>query len=236
MNRVAIVDDDNIFSRNLADYLNNHGCVASIFNEAGPLLNVLNSTGLDMVILDLNIGAGSGLGILRRIRASFEMPCIILTSIQDEVDRIVSLEVGADDYVTKTASLREVLARIRAIVRRSRRSAEAVPVAPTLREGDWHFSPEKRELYGPDGHPVNLTTVEFETLLALVEANGQPISRAELCQRVFRRPYRAGDRTVDMAIVSLRRKIEPNPERPEVIKTVRSFGYVFTGFSKPRRE
>lgn len=229
------MDDDEKFSVNLADYLNNHGYVTMIFHEAGTLLSVLHSAGLDLVILGLNVGAGSGLGLLRRIRASFEVPCIILSGVQDEIEHIVSLEVGADDYVNKNLSYREILARVRAIVRRSIRQSENVMGTPTPRSEDWHFSLEKRELYGPDGHPVHLTTVEFETLLALIEAHGQPISRADLCQRIFRRPYRVGDRTVDMAIVNLRRKIEPNPERPEVIKTVRSLGYVFTGFSKKRR-
>ena len=231
MNRVAIVDDDVTFSEMLADYLKSHGCAVSTFHDAESIISALNSCYVDIVIIDLNIGAGSGLGFLRRIRTAFDVPCIILTNAQDEVDRIVSLEVGADDSIGKNASHREILARIRAIIRRSGRLAETVMSTPMAKGGGWRFSPEKRELYGPDGIPVNLTTVEFETLLALIEAHGQPISRAELCQRVFRRPYRAGDRTVDMAIVNLRRKIEPNAERPEVIKTVRSLGYVFTGFS-----
>lgn len=153
---------------------------------------------------------------------------MILTGLDDPVDRILGLELGADDYIQKTAMPREILARIRAVLRRVRPAAAAAAAAPQA--NDWELRAPEHELYRPDGVPCRLTFAEFALLNALVSARGEPISRDVLTEQVFDRPYRPGDRAIDSLIVRVRRKLEPDPEQPVVIKSARQQGYLFTAF------
>lgn len=227
---IAVVDDDPDFAGQVARYLSRHGLDVRQFHEPESLLAALDEDPPALVLLDQVLGAASGLETLRRMRALSAVPCVFLTGLDDEIDRVVSLESGADDYISKTATPREILARIRAVLRRT-----AVPVpegaahSEPVRAG-WRFSVERRELRRPDGTIVPLTTAEFELLRALHEAEGTPVDRESLFRQVLARSYRPDDRSIDNLVAKLRRKIEPDPSQPSVIQSVRPLGYVFTGF------
>jgi len=170
--------------------------------------------------------------VLRRLRQTRNTPCIMVTAQDEVTDRIVGLELGADDYLVKPVNLRELLARIRTLIRRSGASELGAQFTPQAGEDEanWKFDAMRRSLRAPDGSPVPLTTAECDVLIELVSREGQPQTRDELCRRVFNREWNPQDRGLDGIIVKLRRKLEPNPDNPLVIKTVRGRGYVFTGF------
>lgn len=235
MTHVLIVDDDLAFAEELASYLENNGFRASVCEEPSRVMDPANLDGVDAILLDKRMPDVNGLDILRNLRSVSSLPCILLTGASDEIDKIVSLEVGADDHVSKSWQPRELVARLRAVLRRSGRAqasfttlaAAAVPAA------GWIFSEEKRELFRPDGSACQLTTAEFEVLRLLVRAQGKTVTREEICRQAFNRPYRAGDRAADMIIVRLRRILEAAKGEPRVLKSVRPLGYVFTGFPSP---
>jgi two-component system, OmpR family, response regulator len=184
----------------------------------------------DAVILDLRLGADDGLEVLREIRSHSDVPVIIATGHRrDEVDRVVGLELGADDYITKPFGPRELLARIRAVLRRQRlgrlvwqREAEH----GRCRFGGWHLDKRTRRLTDPNNAPVMLTKGEYALLVAFLDAPQRPLSREHLLQatRVHEDIY---DRSIDVQIVRLRRKLETDPSAPRIIRTERGVGYVF---------
>ena len=229
LQHLAIIDDDPAFGSQLARYLNRHGLQVEVHPDSASFFTALRAGLPSLVLLDQVLGAESGLSVLHRLRMiSHSVPCIILTGLGDEVDRVVGLESGADDYISKAVMPREILARIRAVMRRSGASGAPPPQeAPVER---WRFCPSLRTLTRPDGGLVTLTTAEFELLRALHAAQGKPLSREELSASVLGRPYRPEDRSIDNLVAKLRRKIEPDPMNPGVIKSVRPLGYVFTAF------
>lgn len=227
MSRILIVDDDPEFAEELGQYLQDHGLVPTIVNDPARVPDSIELEGFDAILLDQRMPGTSGLDVLRRLRAVSAIPCIFVTGSLDDVEKIVSLEVGADDYVSKTAPPRELLARIRAVLRRA---ANAPQRQGREDEPGWSFSEERRDLYRPDGSACGLTTAEFEVMRLLVRAKGTTVTREEICWKVFNRPFRPGDRGPDMVIVKLRRILEPSREENTVLKSVRPFGYVFTGF------
>ncbi len=230
---IILVDDEPDFSEEISMFLESHGIQCHLISDPREVLHGVEKVDPDLMVLDQNLGSTTGMEVLRDVRKTSQVPCIILTGLQDPIDRILGLELGADDYISKTAMPREILARIRAVLRRTRTAA--VPArAPELVEADpsgWIFRVVERELYRPDGLPCHLTSAEFGLLQALIEAAGQPVDREALTERIFNRPYRAGDRGVDGLVVKVRRKVEPDPANPVVIKSARQQGYVFTGFA-----
>lgn len=229
--RILLVDDDGTFAEQLSAYLVQHGFDTLWLADVAEFGEVLGSYAPDIVILDQRLGAVTGTDLLKYMRERSDVPCIILTGHSDPLDRIVNLEVGADDEVHKSVAPREILARIRSVLRRVR----AQPVAPrampvTAAEGGWRLDKARRSLCRGDGRPCPLTTAEYETLVLLHDHMGSPVHRDTISQHVFRRPWREGDRAVDTVIKKLRRKMEPKPEEPESIKTVRQLGYVFVAF------
>ena len=194
---------------------------------------LLSEQHFDIMLLDLWLDRENGFDVLRQLRRTNQIPCIMVTAQDEVTDKIVGLELGADDYLTKPVNLRELLARIRALIRRIRSGNEpGGGGSPKLGAGssNWRFDPMRRSLSAPDGTPVPLTTAECDLLIELVSKEGMPQSRDNLCRRVNHREWNPYDRSLDGIIVKLRRKLEPNPDRPLVIKTVRGRGYVFTGF------
>jgi two-component system, OmpR family, response regulator len=183
-----------------------------------------------LVILDLRLGEEDGLDLLREIRASSDVPVIIITGHRrDEIDRVVGLELGADDYLTKPFNLRELLARVRAVLRRFD-AGRSVPAREPGR-GRWQFSGwqldrRTRRLTDPDGAPVTLTKGEYALLIAFLDAPQRPLSREHLLQatRVHEDVF---DRSIDVQILRLRRKLERDPSAPRMIQTERGVGYVF---------
>ena len=232
--RLLIVDDDSEIRAELGAYLSAHFFWVQTAANGAEAERLLADREFDIILLDLWLGNESGFDLLRRLRQTHSTPCIMVTAQDEVTDKIVGLELGADDYLVKPVNLRELLARIRALIRRSGASEDngAPPVASSDTDGgtNWKFDAMRRCLRAPDGTPVPLTTAECDLLIELVSKEGLPQTRNELCRRVFNREWNPYDRSLDGIIVKLRRKLEPNPENPLVIKTVRGRGYVFTGF------
>ncbi|HEY4266496.1 MAG TPA: response regulator transcription factor [Micropepsaceae bacterium] len=231
---ILLVDDDSEIRAELGAYLGAHGFkIASAANSAEAERHMAEKA-FDIILLDLWLGSENGFDVLRRLRQRGQTPCIMITAQDEVTDKIVGLELGADDYMIKPVNLRELLARIRALIRRGGPSGEPAgqPARPPDDHGEphWKFDPLRRSLNAPDGTSVPLTTAECDLLIELVSKEGMPQTRDELCRRVFNREWSPYDRSLDGIIVKLRRKLEPNPDNPLVIKTVRGRGYVFTGF------
>lgn len=226
---LLIVDDDPGIRSELSSYLGAHGFTVAAAATRDEAQALLASQPFDVVLLDLWLGSENGFDVLRGMRTISQVPCIMVTAQDEVTDKVVGLELGADDYLIKPVNLRELLARIRALLRRSSNGG-GEPQDAKAGEPNWKFDPMRRSLSGPDGKPVPLTTAECDLLIELVSKEGLPQTRDSLCRRVFNREWSPYDRSLDGIIVKLRRKLEPNPDNPLVIKTVRGRGYVFTGF------
>ncbi len=192
--------------------------------------NNLDNNEVNLVVLDLRLGHEDGLDLLREIRSSSDVPIIIITGHRrDDIDRVVGLELGADDYVTKPFNLRELLARVRAVLRRFD-AGHAAPARDRehrrFRFCGWQLDCKSRRLTDPAGAPVTLTKGEYTLLVALLEAPQRPLSREHLLQAT-RMHEDVFDRSIDVQILRLRRKLERDPSEPHVIQTERGVGYVF---------
>jgi len=228
--RVLVVEDDPALQRMILAYFEENNIRTLVASGRQEMVNRLGSAQVRLVILDLRLGEEDGLDLLRAIRASSDVPVIIITGHRrDEIDRVVGLELGADDYLTKPFSLRELLARVRAVMRRfdAGRSAPArEPARGRWRFSGWQLDRRTRRLTDPDGAPVALTKGEYALLTALLDAPQRPLSREHLLQatRVHEDVF---DRSIDVQILRLRRKLERDPSAPRMIQTERGIGYVF---------
>jgi two-component system, OmpR family, response regulator len=229
--RLLIVDDDVAMRHMLVDYFSGQNMQVSSVSGRQDMDRYFSAGEPSLVILDLRLDRENGLDLLREIRTHSAVPVIITTGHQrDEIDRVVGLELGADDYVTKPFGLRELLARVRAVLRRHELSRGNAPQRETEARGyrfaGWTFEVRQRRLTNPSGEPVTLTKGEFALLLAFLEAPGRPLSREHLLQatRVHEDIF---DRSIDVQVLRLRRKLEVNPSDPRVIQTERGVGYIF---------
>jgi two-component system OmpR family response regulator len=228
---ILVVDDDREISSLLSQFLVRHGLRVTTARDGIEMFKALEASRIDLVVLDLMLPGEDGLNLCRRLRAESPVPVIMLTAMVEEVDRIIGLELGADDYLTKPFNPRELLARIKAVLRR----AAQLPGTPvdvgaegkTYLFEDWHLDLSKREL-SKDGTPVSLSSGEFSMLLAFVEHPQRVLTRDQLLDIARGRSAALFDRSVDIQVMRLRRKIEENPKQPQFIKTVRSGGYIFT--------
>lgn len=232
---LLLVDDDPEIRSELREYLSAHGFAISEAHDARSALAACAQHRFSLIVLDLWLGKDNGFDLLREIRQTHSTPCIMVTAHGETTDKVVGLELGADDYIVKPVNLRELLARIRALLRRSGGSGPNAQKAnaPKTEGSDgnaWHFDPVRRNLLSPEGELVPLTTAECDLLIELVAHEGRPQTREDLCRRVFNRQWQPYDRSLDSIVVKLRRKLEPNPDHPMVIKTIRGKGYLFTGF------
>ncbi|SHF93172.1 two-component system, OmpR family, phosphate regulon response regulator OmpR [Kaistia soli DSM 19436] len=229
---LVVVDDDARIRQMLARYFEEEGYRVTTVSDGKSMREVLGRGAADLVLLDLMLGPGeSGLDIARDLRARSDIPIIMLTGRDDVVDRIVGLEVGADDYIAKPFHLREVLARIKTVLRRrapAQRVAEASADGPIRFEG-WELDIGRRRVVRPDGSDVALTTGEFDILSILARSPGRVFSRDMLMDLTRGRQLDVFDRTIDAQIARLRKKIETDPKNPLLVKSVRGVGYVFTG-------
>ena len=228
--RVFIVEDDPVMLRMVADYLEQHNIHAVPASGRQEMIRYFVVSEPDLVILDLRLGQEDGFDLLREIRSRSDVPIIITTGDRrDEIDRVVGLELGADDYVTKPFSLRELLARIRAVLRRQE-AGRAVSSRDAERGrckfGGWQLERRTRRLTDPNGTEVALTKGEYALLTAFLDAPQRPLSREYLLQatRVHEDIF---DRSIDVQILRLRRKLETDPSAPSIIRTERRVGYVF---------
>src|SRR5262245_61321406 len=223
---ILIVDDDRDIRELLSDYLARHGCRVEVAADGKAMFEALDAWRIDLVVLDLMLPGEDGLSLCRRLRTISDVPVIMLTAIGDEPDRVVGLELGADDYVSKPCYPRELLARIRAVLRRRTPSAPAV-AGERLAFNGFVLDVSSRTLVAPDGSTTELTSGEFDLLRVLVERPQQVLSREQLLDLTRGREAAPFDRSIDSQISRLRRKIEADPSQPALIKTVRNGGYSF---------
>jgi len=228
--RVLIVEDDLSLKRLVADYLEQNGIVVSEASTAADVSRKLKAAPVDLILLDLQLGRENGLDVLRSVRASSDTPVIIMTAHRsDEVDRIVGLELGADDYLIKPVGLRELLARIRVVLRRGMIVANNVRrdrEEGICRFGAWVLDRKTRQLLNGEGQPVPLTKGEYGLLTAFTESPRQILSREQLLQAT-RVHEDILDRSIDVQILRLRRKLEVDINAPKIIRTERGVGYIF---------
>jgi DNA-binding response OmpR family regulator len=225
--RVLIIDDDRDLGGLIKQYLEPLGyTVALEYDGPGGVERALGET-FDAIILDVTLPGMDGFEVLKRLRARSDVPILMLTSRGEETDRIVGLEMGADDYLPKTFSSRELLARLRAVMRRNTRSESAT--APRdeaeIVVGGLRINPAARVVL-LDNQPLSLTALEFELLASLARARGRVKSREQLIETIAERNYDGLDRSIDVHIWSLRRKLGDDPKNPRFIQTVRAVGYM----------
>ena len=227
-NRILIVDDDAEIRDLLGRYLRRHGFVTEAARDGAAMWRRLEKgPAFELVILDLMLPGDDGLSLCRQLRASHDLAIIMLTAIGEEADRIVGLEMGADDYLPKPFNPRELLARMRAVLRRAGASAGDRPATGgTLVFGPWRLDLSRRELRQSDGVLTALTAGEFDLLRTLAEHPRRVMSREKLLDLTRGRSAGPFDRSVDVQLSRLRRKIEVDPKQPVLIKTVRTGGYV----------
>ena len=225
---ILVVDDDREIRSLVAQFLKKHGYRVSDAADGRAMMQLLEAGRFDLIVLDLMLPGEDGLSLCRRVRATSSLPIIMLTAVSEETDRIVGLEMGADDYLPKPFNPRELLARIKAVLRRSGLpdddAGDAVDGILTFDE--WRIDQTKRELRDPSGAVVPLTAGEFDLLSVLAERAGRVLSRDQLLDLTRGREAAPFDRSIDVQISRLRRKIEVDPKHPKVIKTVRGGGYI----------
>jgi DNA-binding response OmpR family regulator len=224
--RVLLIDDDEKLTRMLVEYLANHGFSAETVASPREGLRIIETRPPDLLILDLMLPEMDGLEVCREVRRISQIPILMLTARGDEADRIVGLELGADDYLGKPFNPRELLARIRSILRRVGPRpplSKRVLVFPRLT-----IDPDRREVR-VSGRRVDLTSTEFDLLFTLASNPGVVLSRETLMTRARGARFEAFDRSVDVHISRIRQKIEKDPKNPRTIKTVWAEGYLFTG-------
>jgi len=227
---ILIVDDQREICDLVQEYLSNEGYRVSTAHDGAGMRRVMAQDAVDLVILDLMLPGEDGLSLARSLRDESSVGIIILTGRGETVDRIIGLEMGADDYLPKPFHLRELLARVKSVLRRaSSRSAErqAVPRSRAWFAG-WNLDLSSRELLSPLGEEVRLTTGEFDLLAAFVNNANQVLTRDKLLDLARNREAGPFDRTIDVQVGRLRRKLEDDPQKPTMIKTVRGSGYIFT--------
>ena len=226
-----VVDDDREIRDLVSRLLQKHGYKVETARDAGAMDAILAGSRIDLVILDIMLPGRSGLDICRELRAKSPISILMLTAMGDETDRIVGLEMGADDYLAKPFNPRELLARIRAILRRVNAAAATSPhaaAAKRLRFAGWLLDLGRRRLEAPDGVIVDLTTGEYELLMAFAERPQRVLSRNQLLDLARGRDATPFDRSIDVQVSRIRRKIETDPRTPSMIITVRGDGYMFT--------
>jgi two-component system OmpR family response regulator len=228
---ILVVDDQQEICDLVQEYLNSEGYRVSTAHDGPGMRRVLSQAQVDLVILDLMLPGEDGLTLARALRSESGIGIIILTGRGETVDRIIGLEMGADDYLPKPFHLRELLARVKSVLRRVQ-SRTAEPGAQALRShvrfAGWNLDLSSRELLSPSGEEVRLTTGEFDLLTAFVVNANQVLSRDRLLDLARNREAGPFDRTIDVQVGRLRRKLEDDPQNPSLIKTVRGSGYIFT--------
>ncbi len=229
---ILIVDDQQEICDVVQEYLTGENYRVSTAHDGAGMRKVLSQSQIDLVILDLMLPGEDGLTLARSLRSESGIGIIILTGRGETVDRIIGLEMGADDYLPKPFHLRELLARVKSVLRRVQsRTGEASSTQPNrsrARFAGWNLDLSSRELLSPRGEEVRLTTGEFDLLAAFVNNANQVLSRDRLLDLARNREAGPFDRTIDVQVGRLRRKLEDDPQNPSLIKTVRGSGYIFT--------
>ncbi|MDE2400403.1 MAG: response regulator transcription factor [Burkholderiales bacterium] len=234
---IAILDDEVDITLLLGNYLQSHGYRVTQVHNGRALMALMSADPPALVLLDLGLPGEDGLSIARQLREHWHCGLVIVTGLGDSVDKIVGLEIGADDYVTKPFDLRELLARIKAVLRRTAPSDAPTPTLTgtrsKLRLAGWELDTAARRLIDPQGHDVALTSGEFDLLCAFVQHPGRVLSRDFLLERTRGREAGPFDRTIDVQIGRLRKKLEVDADHPQIIKSVRGAGYILVPLVTP---
>ena len=234
---ILVVEDDRETRALIAKYLRANGCNVTTANDGREMARAMIDHRVDLLILDVMLPGEDGLSLCRKVRAESHIPIIMLTARGEDVDRILGLEMGADDYLAKPFNPRELLARINAVLRRqmAARTASAIDSATALTFLGWRIDCRLRELRNPDGARVAMTSAEFDLLRTFCERPGRVLSRDSLLDLTQGRNAGSFERSIDVLVSRIRRKIEPDPQEATMIKTVRSGGYMFTPRVEPDR-
>lgn len=226
--RILIVEDDREISRLLAQIVQESGMVPTVAEDGQAMEILMHNTDFDLMVLDVMLPGESGLSICRRIRSEKTTPIMLLTALGEEVDRVVGLEVGADDYITKPFSPREMIARIRSLLRRASYGLVSGSTQQRLRFDGCLIDPLRRQLHDPNHARVTVTTTEFDLLLGFCRNPRRVMTREELLCLTHTGLAGPIERSVDVHISRLRQKIEADPKVPVLLQTVRLGGYMFT--------
>jgi two-component system, OmpR family, response regulator len=228
---ILIVDDDQRLRRLLSRFLFREGYQVREAGNADEMRRALAVRPADLIVLDLMLPGEDGLSLARELRATSDVAIVMLTGKGSTVDKVVGLEVGADDYITKPFDERELLARVRTVLRRSVRRGRAAgepPAGRTARFHGWCVDLVSHEVTSPLGVPVAVTGNEFQLLSSMLARPQHALTRQEILDLVFGRDWSPSDRSIDVLVAKLRRKLEDDPKHPRMIKTVRGVGYKFT--------
>ncbi len=233
--RILVVDDEPELRSLLTEYFGRHGFAVAAVEDAAEARQALAEKPVHLVILDINMPGENGLSLARWLRdAHPEVSIVMLTTVGESIDQVIGLEMGADDYVPKPFELRELLARVRAVLRRSRAvhpAAVAAPidaqVARQVQFGTCKLDLDERRLWSSDGANIDISAAEFDLLALFARHPNRPLNRDQIMEQAHNRGWDVFDRSIDLRVMRLRRKIERNPDKPEVLKTVRNVGYVF---------
>ena len=230
---LLVVDDDERIRKMLTRYFEQEGYRISAAENGPAMQKVLSGEDVDIVLLDITMPGEDGLALARAVRTGSDVGIIMLTGHSDLLDRVLGLEMGADDYITKPFELREVLARVKSLLRRRKPSSASMPTpaedAKAIQFDGWTLDLDRRQLLMPTGDEIILTTAEFDLLAVFVKNPGRVLSRDRLMDLTRGRSWEAFDRTIDSQIARLRKKVEDDPKNPVLVKSVRGVGYVFTG-------
>jgi DNA-binding response OmpR family regulator len=228
--RILVCDDEVDVREMVQEYLGKRGFKVSTAANGEELRSVMSSGGIDLIILDINMPGEDGLAVLRSLRPDDQTPVVMLTAAGEVVDRIIGLEMGADDYLGKPVDLRELEARVKAVLRRKgtgTEKTEALEKVDTAQFGDYELNIEAARMTASDGSELPLTAMEFNLLRAFAQNKGRVLNRDQILDQAHDRSWDPFDRSIDIRISRLRRKIERNPEKPTIIRTVRGLGYVY---------
>jgi DNA-binding response OmpR family regulator len=226
--RILVVDDDADLRWMVEKYLSKHEFSVTLAEDGEKMREVLEQQSFDLAILDINLPGEDGLSLARYLRSNYQIGIIMLSAAAEVFDRIVGLEMGADDYVTKPFEPRELLARVKSVLRRVQGAVErgAEPDS-RVKFGESTLDLEAHQLLDKDGQVISLTSMEFDLLKAFAENPNKVLDRDQLLSLSHNRDWDPFDRSIDIRITRLRRKIEREPSRPQIIKTVRGAGYIF---------
>jgi DNA-binding response OmpR family regulator len=229
---ILVVDDDPGIRQLIADYLGENDLRVTTAAGGDDMRSALAEHTIDLIVLDLRLGGEDGMYLARKLREESVVPIIIVTGKQDNVDRVMALELGADDYVTKPFNSRELLARIRAVLRRYQTGSELLPARDERRRAyrfeGWELNLRTRKLISPERNRVDLTNGEFSLLQAFCAAPQRVLTRDQLLDLSRLNSAEVYDRSIDVQILRLRRKIERDPSQPQYIRTERGAGYIFS--------
>ena len=229
---IVVVDDEPEIRVMLTDYLSHAGFRVSPAEDGAAMRRIIAEQPADLAILDITMPGEDGLSLARHLREHTKTGIVMLTAAGGVVDRIVGLEMGADDYIPKPVDLRELLARVRSVLRRTQSGAPPAEEEPagkpaSVRFGAFRLDLDAHRLYDPDGQELPITSMEFDLLKAFAENPNRVLSRDRLLDLAHNKDWEPFDRSIDIRIARLRRKIEADPSKPQVIKTVRGAGYIF---------